>query len=97
MEEQAKSSLKEPAKSSLQERAMSREWKPKSMEVPLDSFKRNPDGSWISIKVVFLYNPAGAEIFLPSGMTFRKGKGVGFMGFDLAEYLEQHSKDAIVK
>ncbi len=79
------------------ERAQARSQKAKAMEVPLDSFKRNPDGSWISVKAVFLYNAAGEEIFLPSDMTFRKGKGVRFMGFDLAEYLEQHSTDATVQ
>lgn len=78
----------------MQERG-ARAWQPRHTEIPRDSFRRNPDGSWTSIKAVFLFNPAGGEIFLPSGMTFRKGKGVAFIGFDLAGYLEQDSKNDV--
>lgn len=70
---------------------------PRAMEVPFDAFKRNPDGSWISVKACRVYNPAGGELIISPGMVFRKGKSVRFMGFDLAEYLEEHPEDAVVK
>lgn len=52
-----------------------------------DAFRRNPDGSWTSIKAVTIKGPAG-EIQIGPGMTFTKG--VQFMGVNLAEWLDEH-------
>lgn len=57
-----------------------------------DAFKRNPDGSWTTVRHTRVINPTGYELMLTSKMTFRKGKGLATMGFDLVEFLEQHCK-----
>ncbi len=55
-------------------------------QIPCDAFKKNPDGSWSSIKPVTISGPTGGSIKIGSGITFRKG--VQFMGVDLAALLD---------
>ncbi len=54
--------------------------------IPLDAFKKNPDGSWSCVKQVTIKGPSG-EIRIGPGMSFREG--VQFMGIDLAALLNQ--------
>ena len=56
------------------------------------AFKKNLDGSWIAVKQTRVINPAGYELMIPPKMTFRKGKGLATMGFDVVEFLEQNCK-----
>jgi len=68
--------------------------RPKEMMpvVDCDHFKRNPDGSWTTVRHTRMINPAGYELMIPSKMTFPQGKGLETMGFDVAKYLEEHCK-----
>lgn len=55
----------------------------------LDRFKKNPDGTWTSIKAAPL-KVKNRTITIGEGMTFTKGEP--FMFIDVAEYLDEQSK-----
>ena len=55
---------------------------------PLDAFRRNPDGSWTSLKPTAIKTETKL-IQIPQGMTFRKGEEYLFV--DVAQWLEEHS------
>jgi hypothetical protein len=54
----------------------------------INSFQRNPDGSWTCIAAATLNGPNG-RIQVPAGKTIERG--TLFMGVDLAEWLDNHS------
>ena len=54
----------------------------------LDCFKKNPDGSWTSIKATPL-KVKNRTIAISEGITFIKGEP--FMLVDVAEYLDEQS------
>ena len=54
----------------------------------LDCFKKNPDGSWTSIKATPL-KVKNRTIAISEGITFNKGEP--FMLVDVAEYLDEQS------
>ena len=55
----------------------------------IDRFKKNPDGTWTSIKAAPL-KVKNRTITIPEGMSFTRGEP--FMFIDVAEYLEEQSK-----
>ena len=54
-----------------------------NIQIPLSSFKKNPDGSWSPIQSIMIGN-----ITVSPGMNFRKG--VLFNGLDIVDELEKH-------
>ena len=54
----------------------------------LDCFKKNPDGSWTSIRATPL-KVKNRTIAISEGITFIKGEP--FMLVDVAEYLDEQS------
>ena len=52
-----------------------------------DAFKKNPDGSWTSIKAAAL-KVENRTIVISEGITFNKGEP--FMFLDVAEWLDEH-------
>lgn len=56
-------------------------------QLPCDAFKKNPDGSWSTIKPITIKSDMG-EVKLSAGQTFRQG--VLFMNLDLVALLNQH-------
>lgn len=55
--------------------------------IPLDAFKKNPDGSWSAVKPITITSPTGEAEQIGPGMSFTKG--VLFMGIDLAALLDE--------
>ncbi len=55
----------------------------------LDSFKKNPDGTWTSIRATPLKS-GNRTITISEGLTFTRGEP--FMFIDVAELLEELSK-----
>ena len=55
--------------------------------VTCQSFRKNDDGSWISILTTDIATPTGS-IRIPAGMTFVKGKTL--LGEDVAGLLEKN-------
>ena len=54
-------------------------------QIPCDAFKKNPDGSWTTVKAVTITGSTG-QIQIAPGQTFKKK--VLFMGVDLVALLE---------
>ncbi len=55
----------------------------------VDSFKKNPDGTWTSIRATPLKR-GNRTITIGQGMTFTRGEP--FMFIDVAEHLDEQSK-----
>ncbi len=55
---------------------------------PCDAFRKNPNGSWTSIKSVTISKPGGGAIKISPRMTF--DKGVFYRGVDLAKWLDEN-------
>ncbi len=55
----------------------------------VDSFKKNHDGTWTSIRATPL-KVGNRTITIGEGMTFTRGEP--FMFIDVAEYLDEQSK-----
>ena len=51
------------------------------------AFRKNPDGSWTSVRSVAINSPTG-NIQIGTGVTFTRG--VLWSGIDLAAYLDQN-------
>ena len=54
----------------------------------INSFERNPDGSWTCIAPATIDGPNG-RIQVPAGKRIERG--APFMGVDLAEWLDQRT------
>ena len=54
-----------------------------------EAFRREQDGSWTCIAPATLSGPAGRRNQVAPGSRF--GRGTGFMGVDLAEWLEANA------
>jgi len=52
-----------------------------------DAFRKNPDGSWTSIRAVPL-KVGNRTIVISQGMTFKRGEP--FLAVDVAEWLDEH-------
>lgn len=63
---------------------------------PSDAFKKNPDGSWTSVKscCISIMTPSYREIKLSAGMTFRRGKPLKLLSepVDIAQLLDEDSE-----
>jgi len=58
-------------------------------QLPCDSFKKNPDGSWTCVKALTIVAPQTPQGLLPvrPGFTFKKG--VKFMSMDIVKVLDE--------
>ena len=61
--------------------------------VPRDAFKKNPDGSWTSVKscCIRIMTPSFRELKLSAGMTFHRGKPFKCLSepVDIAQLLDE--------
>ncbi len=55
----------------------------------LDSFKKNPDGSWTSIEPVSVLDADGTEIKVSQGINFSRGSLL--IGMDWSKWLDKQS------
>lgn len=55
----------------------------------VDSFKKNPDGSWTSIKPVSVLDPDGFVVNVSEGITF--SRGTLLIGMDWSKWLDKQS------
>lgn len=58
-----------------------------TIAIIFEAYKRNKDGSWVSVQVNDINTPYGV-IRIPPSMTFIKGRK--FSGIDIAELLESN-------
>ncbi|MEE8419337.1 MAG: hypothetical protein V3S02_04415 [Dehalococcoidales bacterium] len=55
----------------------------------IDSFEKNPDGSWTSIRPVSVLDSDGVEVNVSEGITF--ARGTLLMGMDWSKWLDRQS------
>jgi hypothetical protein len=56
-------------------------------KIVVEEFEKKPDGSWVSVKNSDILTSGGGVIRIAAGVTFKKGRK--FVGFDIAEVLDQ--------
>ncbi len=59
------------------------------VQLSIDDFLRNDDGTWVSVREVVITGPAETQTLIKEGRQFGKGEMMLF-GMDLAAILERH-------
>lgn len=59
------------------------------LQISLDDFQRNEDGSWVTTRAIEIGGPDDKRVLLGAGRRFNK-RELAIFGLDLAAILDRH-------